>query len=1024
MKNKIKIFSIMLVLTSLTYSKDNTVDKIEKFNANLIVQGNGITERIDYTLYPQNMTLIPEGATEEEIKQIKKKNQNELFSKQEFNYETNTIENGLFNGKTDSKLAIYAENGATIHNIGKILSYDQKINTNYGGVLITGIDNPLKRNDNLIGLKGQRDSFVTFTNDGQIEMGATEHVLAVPVNIAGLIPTSTVFSDYGKYIINASFSNIENNGTITNGIDSTKYIKAVDVGILNGGTMDNDRRAINLEQGSIKNTGVVNLERMKQFELINGVAVDLLQIGVHFTRDDYGVSLLNEEALGKVENSINSGTIFVGGDIYSQGYSGIGVSALGADFKGEHNKYGVNTKNSTFINTGKIEVERDLAKAFDDNNNIVDLYLFYKNFLKLGLLSFSRLTETSIGVNVDGGKFYNNGGTISVGVNESKNMASQIRKGRAIAVAGENGANICFNTNMETGEAIWYEKNEEGEIIKDEEGKPVSIKSTLNLEGIHVYATWLEGGSTATFNGLTEINFNMPPIALPDNATEEQKEEYRQAVEDYESRRNKEIFHTEDTSKVVINGTIRANGDFSIDNTKNNIEIGGGYKKGPIMENGQVIGYELVITPGKIISSGKIGLNGNIKLDTVNFIGMSQSNMEKYLNHKYIEADGGITGNGSLVSSSYLFDIKTDKTNNYISLTDVDRKNFNTIVENKELGKLLEDSYEGVSGEKLDFYKYISLGDNYESFSKNLNGITGIDNITTLEAQVVDITKDLNRQYRNFIKDNKAEGVVFSYLNSKSEIGKTEKYSGFERESNGFMIGYNKYVSDNLRAGAGLSYIKSNIDYTDESSNKIETWNARVYSDYKIKNINLLSDISFGYNQSENKRFGGGSLHSGDVNIYTLGFNNSLYKNYNITDKFSINPNINLDFTYYYQDDYKEDNGKFSVNGDKTDGYYGTLGIAVDLKYDIFASGNNRISLVGGMEYSYDILRSTEDIELENIIGKFSEEKRKLDKNSLVYNLGIEYSYNNDYSVGLEYSKEIINDVDNEKIGLDFSYKF
>ena len=59
--------------------------------------------------------------------------------------------------------------------------------------------------------------------------------------------------------------------------------------------------------------------------------------------------------------------------------------------------------------------------------------------------------------------------------------------------------------------------------------------------------------------------------------------------------------------------------------------------------------------------------------------------MEKYLNHKYIEADGGITGNGSLVLSSYLFDIKTDKTNNYISLTDVDRKNFNTIVENKEL---------------------------------------------------------------------------------------------------------------------------------------------------------------------------------------------------------------------------------------------------------------------------------------------------------------------------------------------------
>ena len=181
MRNKIKIFSIMLVLTSLAYSKDNTVDKIEKFNANLIVQGSGITERIDYNLYPQNISIIPDGATEEEIKKIKEKNQNELFSKQEFNYETSTIENGLFNGKTDSKLAIYAENGATIHNIGRISSYDQKVNTNYGGVLITGIDNPLKRNDNLIGLKGNKNSYVTFINDSRIEMGATEHILAVPV---------------------------------------------------------------------------------------------------------------------------------------------------------------------------------------------------------------------------------------------------------------------------------------------------------------------------------------------------------------------------------------------------------------------------------------------------------------------------------------------------------------------------------------------------------------------------------------------------------------------------------------------------------------------------------------------------------------------------------------------------------------------------------------------------------------------------------------------------------------------------
>ena len=83
MNNKLKIIVIMLILSSMSYSKEeNTVDKIEKFNSNLIVQGEGIKERIDYTLYPQNISLIPSGATAEEIKKIKNENQKELFPKQ------------------------------------------------------------------------------------------------------------------------------------------------------------------------------------------------------------------------------------------------------------------------------------------------------------------------------------------------------------------------------------------------------------------------------------------------------------------------------------------------------------------------------------------------------------------------------------------------------------------------------------------------------------------------------------------------------------------------------------------------------------------------------------------------------------------------------------------------------------------------------------------------------------------------------------------------------------------------------
>ncbi len=326
-----------------------------------------------------------------------------------------------------------------------------------------------------------------------------------------------------------------------------------------------------------------------------------------------------------------------------------------------------------------------------------------------------------------------------------------------------------------------------------------------------------------------------------------------------------------------------------------------------------------------------------------------------------------------------------------------------------------------------DFYKYIASGSSSYEFSKKLDEAAGTDNITTLQIQVMDITKDLNRQYRGFAENNEADGVVFSYLNSKSEAGSEEKYQGFERKSSGIMTAYNKNISDKLRTGAGFSYMTSDIDYTSNSSNKIETWNARGYFDYGFKNINILTDLSFSYNKSENKRQISGTLNEGTADIYTLGLNNSLYGNYKINEKFSFSPSVNLDFTYYYQDDYQEGENTLAVEAEKTDGMYMTLGAGVEFKYDLFSFRKNKFSLVGGLEYSYDVLSENEDMEIELTAfkdGKFSEEIRKTDKEFLIYDLGISYEYGETYSVDIKYSKELINDVENEKIGLDFSYKF
>ena len=972
MNNKIKIMTLMLLINSLTFA-----GSVNKSNAELTVTGEGVRERIDYTLYSKELI------TDKEKKE-------------------NMILNGTSNGKKSATHAVYADKGSYVHNIGKILSYDESLETHLGGLIIMGIVNPLKRDDALIALRGrekrgdEKEIITKFRNDGLIKMGGFYQDIRVG-NIAGLIPTSVTYADYERNIIDASYADIENNGTITNGMDSVTYLKALDVGILNGFYINYKKNAVLLDNGKIENKGLIEYNRDKKFVLTNGVAVDLLQIGVEYNRTKTGINATDSKV-------INSGKIFIGGDILPKGnYSGIGVSALGADLRGRHEKYGVmlNGKESVFINTGEIEIERDFKKALDENNNILDLYLIYQNVLKLGLLAFTNLKEASIGAQINEGTFYNNGGTISVGVNDNKHFATQLRKAAAVAVAGDKGAKIYFNTPVPDPEKP--DNKPEEEVIGT---------STINLEGKNVYAVWLENNSNVIFNGTTEINFN-PPEGLDEKD-----------LADYYENRNKDIFYTDATSGIKIKGTLKVNGDFTLNN--NMFDMGDNVAKRPL-PNGE--GYEIVVTPGKLVSTGTIGLNGDVKLDSANFIGMSEKDLESYLNHKYIEAEKGLEGEGNLVSNSYLFDIKTNKTDKYISLTDVDRKNFNDIVLNKDLGNIFETSYDGANEEQLAVYKLLAKAENQESFNKVVDEVTGKDTLTTLPAQIYDITRDLNGQFKDFAKNNRADGIVFKYINSKSELDANSSTVGFDRKSSGIMVGYNNNLSEKLRLGAGFSYMTSDIDYTSNSKNKITTWNARGYSDYNLGFANIFNDLSFAYNQSENKRMADQLSYTGmkesDTDVYTLSLNNSLYKEYKFGDKLTLVPSLNLDFTYIWQDAIKED-GAIGASAKKVEAFYGTLGAGVDGKYNLLTLENSKLNLVGGIDYAYDIIRETDDMSLQvsAFDPYYKENLRELDKKYLDLNIGLNYEYKDSYSVGVKYTKELINDVDNDQFAVDFTYKF
>lgn len=888
---------------------------------------------------------------------------------------TNVEKNGE---QVNTELA-RVENGGELINYGSLTGSDYK--TKSSSVIIGvlhSLNNGLLKEDKLISLEN-----ATFINKkgANVEMGSLEHeITQTGVAIADAFG-KTDFAKYTKTVISANNSTIKNEGVITNKGDFFSSGEYVYIALLKGKMKSNyTKNLVSLTGGSLENSGVIETQGDINPQFKTGVKTGILSGELNYTRNIYGVN-------SNSSRIVNRGKINIAGDIYKEktGMNGIEIDALDADLKGINNKYGIKAINNGEIeNTGSIIVEKDFTKKIGVDGEILDLIILgsggenSSNVIGLGVLSFSNMKEKSIGVSLDSSTLHNEDGKIKVSVNKNGEEGEEetINSGtKAVAVEGKNYSTVNFNGGQ------------------------------ISLGGTNVFVSDLSNNTIMTFTGATEVNY------------------LNHSTDKY--RVNNAIFSNDETSQHIIKGELKINGDLTVAKG-NNISLG-------VIENTEKSDEKKF---GCLITEGHLNLKENIVIDTNNFLGLSQDELGQFANQTVISAGDGISGNGKLVSNSYLFNVsaKTESDNNSktkdinnkeeIKLDTIERKDFSKIVDNKDLGKMLENSYETLTAEQRKIYEQLAAAENEQEFISQLDEITGRKNVNTLSAQVYDITKDLTGNYINLIKENSENGISFKYLNGDSKFSNTDIAEGFERESHGIIVNYNKNINEKLRTGTGFGYLKSNIDYSpSNSNNKIETWNMRGYADYNFGKLNLLSDLSFGYNDIDNKRISGKILNQGKADIYSFELNNSIYTKFLLNDKFILSPSLNLNFAYLMQKDYDENTGtKFkSSNNFMARGGANILG-----EYEIFSLLSHKMYIKANLEYFHEFNTEFEDV--EGKIYGFNDwikyKSRAVDRDSLIYEVGLNYKYDNRFILGVNYKKELINDVDNNQVGADFTYKF
>lgn len=830
----------------------------------------------------------------------------------------------------------------------------------------------------------------TLANEGQI-LGADHQYRSRYISVViGGIDNNLVKED--NLLVLKENATLKNSGLIEMGslIHETTADGVSIGGSVTGGYADYTKNVVSADNSSIENSGIIR-SKGDTFKNTTTVNISLL------TREK---ASYNKNVLNLKNSSLkNDGLIEYGSDYNPELQSYVGVNLLNLGLVYNRDVSGVRAENSIIENNGDILVKGDIYKGTSTGGLNLGLlgadFMGYHNKFGVNLNKSYLINTGTIEVERDFIKAdingtivdanFTDGPLIDLGILSFKNMTEKsVGVGLKDSIFYNNGGTIKVGANSKntqittTSAAIAIEADNSQIIFED---------GNIELEGTSIYATNLMNNSSIVFRG----------------------DSYITSLKEGE-KVNKELFSNDSTSNHIIEGNLTVNGDLVVGKGTNVI----------ISSNDTSFGK---------LSADHLTLNEDIKIDASSLV---ENSIDSVRNQTVIVANNGISGEGQLISNNYLFDIeqKTSSTSKKIEEErieiDISRKDFTDIVENRELGEILENTYTSSSDKQKGLYKLLAIARDEKEFSETITQLTGERNINNLGIQVYSINNEINSEFGSFIREIKDEEVSVRYINSDSKLSSSLISDGFKRKSSGIILGYGKEKNENLTLGLGFSYLSSNINYTsNESKNKIETWNFRGFSDYENNIGNLVTEFGFGYNRSQNKREFrvGNNLDTlkGDVNVYTFSFNNTLYKKLNLSEKLELTPNINLYTTYIIQDNYEEKEGEYTVSLDKVNSFFVQGGIGTDLKYLLTDS----LSFTSGIKYSYDFVNKSDDLKqnLNILEGTYRIKSRELDRNSISYKAGFEFSRDN-YVLGLSYTKELLNDVENDKIGVNIDYKF
>lgn len=562
--------------------------------------------------------------------------------------------------------------------------------------------------------------------------------------------------------------------------------------------------------------------------------------------------------------------------------------------------------NINILNTGSGDIYGMYMPEEDSNgivSNITEKGYYDEKIGQTGVTSTINLTNTGDGVAtaMRGGNFnyIENSGTINI---------NNLGNGTAIGIYGGKWSRI-----LNSGEINIYRKK-----YTDEETN--KTYTPTSKKGGTAYGIYAQRGSTVKNTGtinITDASYGKG-IYLENGAT------------------------LENTGTIKFNGQTQSGtfGESLNIYNETNDENQNNTQSTSVVDFDQMGQGEVVL-----------GANGKFYADTLRGnLAVASSPTQGSFKNEYTLSNSLQANNIedlTLKSKSAMFEASTSKTSDVV----LTRKNFNNIIDNKQVAKFLELNYQQENNVKL--YDNLKEASNKTLLNKKVANNTGNDIIPSFRRENATIYRNLSREFNNnlFNKPNENYIAGYKYIDLSNDSDNTlQESEGTAHVAYGLLKSKN---NQGLTYGIGANITKLETKYDNNSKRDSNQFGLWLPLGYNFNNgLRMYSKFYAGYGDSSYDRITDFGTKTADYNEYQLGLSNEVRYAINLQNSLKLEPLLELNYLNYYQEDIKESNATDSLNIKSDSASSLELGLGAYLTKELLFDNSQKLTIqIGGVYY-------------------------------------------------------------------------